>query len=243
MNACELEKVIKSLPNKTSSGWDGLNNKLIKSLCDVILVPLMQIINCSFHTGVFTDLMKMALVNPLYKSGSMVLCTNYSPISLLPVLSKIVEKAMHSRLYDFLQDTNQIYQSQYSFRKRHSCEHAIQELLSSTLKSKENNEYTATIYLDLSKAFDTLEHTILFKKLEIYGVRGVGLDWLKSYLENRTMSIRCLAGDQLSRDFSDSQIIDYSVPQGSCLGPLLFLIYNNDLSLNLENSNSILFCK
>ena len=93
VNACELEKIIKSLPNKTSSGWDGLSNKLIESLCDVILVPLMQIINGLFHTGVFPELMKIELVSPLHKAGSMVLCTNYRPISLLPVLSKIMEKA------------------------------------------------------------------------------------------------------------------------------------------------------
>ena len=115
VNACEVKKFIKSLPNKTSSGWDGLSNKLIKSLSDVILVPLMEIINCLFVTGVFLDLMKVALVNPLYKSGSMVLCTNYRPISLLLILSKIVEKVMHSRLYNFLQSSDQIYQSQNGF--------------------------------------------------------------------------------------------------------------------------------
>ena len=114
-------------------------------------------------------------------------------------------------------------------------------MLSTILKRGENKKYTAAIFLDLSTAFDSLDHSILLKKLEKYGVRGVGLDWLKSYLENQTMSIKCSAGDPCSVEISDPQNIEYGVPQGSCLGPLLFLVYCNDLPINLESCNSILF--
>ena len=112
---CELTRIFNMLPNKISSGWDGLSNKLMKSLHDVLVKPLLVITIESLQTGVFPELMKIAHITPLYKSGSMVLCNNYRPISLLPVLSKIIEKIMHSHLYNFLHDTGQIYQSQYGF--------------------------------------------------------------------------------------------------------------------------------
>ena len=132
---------------------------------------------------------------------------------------------MYSRMYCFLQTTEQLYNSQYGFRHRHSCENAIQELLSGVLKAKENKKYTAAIYLDLSKAFDTFDHLVLLQKLEIYGIRGIVLEWFKSYLENRSLCVRCTAGDLSRREILQKYKFHYGVPQGSCLGPLLFLLY------------------
>ena len=237
----EIEKIIVKLPCKSSSGWDGLSNKLLKNIKESLLLPLKIIVNKSLEEGIFPESMKLANVKPLFKSGHRNLSTNYRPISLLPVLSKIIEKVMYARTYNFLQETQQIYQSQYGFRKRHSCENAVQELLSSVLKGKENRKYTAAIFLDLSKAFDTLEHTILFKKLEAYGIRGIALSWYKSYLSNRLLCVNCMAGTPPENCISDQQKLEYGVPQGSCLGPLLFLVYCNDLPINLVFCKSILF--
>ena len=131
--------------------------------------------------------MKIADVVPLHKSGNIHMVENYRPISLLMTISKILEKLVYNHVYTFLNNTNQIYDSQYGFHSKHSCEHAISELVGNILKGKENGEHTISVFLDLSKAFDTLEYSTLFKKLEIYGIRGTALDWFKSYLTNREM--------------------------------------------------------
>ena len=237
----KLERIIDDLPNKTSSGWDGLSNILVKKLKMSIITPLLLVINKSISEGICLDILKLAYLSPLHKSGGYNECTNFRPISLLAVISKIFEKVMYSQTYQFLQETKQLYQSQYGFRRRHSCENAIQELLSSVLKGRENNKYTAAIFLDLSKAFDTLEHSILIKKLELYGICGLASDWYISYLNGRNMSVKCSAGEYGIREISSNYPLEYGIPQGSCLGPLLFLIYCNNLPINLTLCSSILF--
>ena len=141
----------------------------------------------------------------------------------------------------FLDSTGQLYKSQYGFRSKHSCEHAVSKLLGDVLKGQEKGEHTVSVYLDLSKAFDTLEHTTLFKKMEIYGIRGVPLDWFKSYLTGRTLRVKCNISNCDEPVFSEQYNIKYGTPQGSCLGPLLFLIFCNDIYLNLVYSTCILF--
>ena len=157
------------------------------------------------------------------------------------MLSKVFEKVMYSRIYKFLHETNQLYSSQYSFHKWYSSENAVQELMSAITKGFNRKEYTATLFLDLSKAFDTLNHNILLHKLELYGIRGLCLDWLKHYLSNRKLSVKCVAGEPPELSISTVYPLELGVPQGSCLGPLLFLAYCNDLSLNLNFCNCILF--
>ena len=143
-------------------------------------------------------------------------------------------------MYSFLTSTKQIYQTQYGFHSKHSCEHAIQELLDNVLKAQENKKTTAAIFLDLSKAFDSLEHHVLLQKLEIYGVCGKALDWFKCYLSDRMMHVKS-QNEHGSHDFSDLYNVTYGVPQGSCLGSLLFLVFCNDLPINLTFCNAILF--
>ena len=240
-NELEVKNIIDKLASKNCSGWDGTSNRIVKHIKEEIVYPLTRLINKSLEFGIFPDSMKIAHVTPLYKSGSELLNTNYWPISLLPVLSKIFEKVMYSRVYNFLQSSNQLFKSQYGFCKGHSCENAVQELLSAITKGFDHKEYTAALFLNLSKAFDTLNHNILFQKLGLYGIRGLCLDWLKHYLLNRRLSVKCVVGEPSELSLSTEYPLEFGIPQGSCLGPLLFLVYCNDLPRNLSFCNSILF--
>ena len=237
----EISDLIKNLPNKTSSGYDDISNKLLKDLNPHILKPLEIIFNKSLLEGKFPELMKIAEVIPLYKGKEKYLSSNYRPISLLITISKILEKIVYKRTYDHLEQTNQLYKSQYGFRTKHSCENAVSELVGEIIKSNDSNKYTISVFLDLSKAFDTLEHKILFTKLDRYGIRGPCLDWFKSYLNERSLRIKCRTSDSSNEQKSTLHQVEYGAPQGSCLGPLLFLIFTNDLYLNVVHTNCILF--
>ena len=237
----ELSKLIDSLPNKNSSGSDGISNNLVKELKLVLLDPLRMIFNQSISQGIFPDKMKHAQIAPLLKKSPKWNPSNYRPISLLIVFSKLLEKIMYIRTYNFVNTEGQIFDSQYGFRTNHSCEHAITELLSEITKGIENKTSTAVIFIDLSKAFDTLEHRVLLRKLEKYGIRGTALAWYSSYLTNRSLSVKVRTENETSLIHSNAYDIEYGTPQGSCLGPLLFLLFNNDLYKNLDLCKAILF--
>ena len=237
----EIHYLIKSLPNKTSSGHDSISNNLLKKLSPSILEPLAIIFNKSLETGIFPEEMKMADVVPLYKSKAEYECTNYRPISLLLTISKLLEKLMYKRIYYFLEQTDQLYQSQYGFRKSHSSETAIMELASNIIKGKDDGFYTLALFIDLSKAFDTVNHNILLDKLDKYGIRGVAKEWYRSYLTNRQMRVKCCVSSTGKCEHSKYLPLTYGAPQGSCLGPLIFLIFTNDLHRQIENCNIILF--
>ena len=179
-----MRRTIKNLSAKKSSGADGISNDLLKILADSIVEPLCMVINESMSTGKFPELMKLAEVVPLYKGKAWDIETNYRPISLLTTMSKVMEKVIYTRVYTFLTKTGQICETQYGFRSNHSCEHAVYQLIGTVLKNLENKKSTITVMLDLSKAFDTINHVIMLNKLDLYGVHGVCLDWFKSYLEN-----------------------------------------------------------
>ena len=240
VSKAEILRIIDSLPNKKSSGYDQIDNILLKEIKEQIAPALCILFNRSISEGIFPDSMKMAEVVVLHKGKERDLCTNYRPISLLITVSKILEKVVYSWTYNFLNDTNQIYDSQYGFCAKHSCEHAVQELIGHVLKGYEWDQKTSAVFLDLSKAFDTISHSVLFNKMEIYGIRGTNLAWFKSYLSNRQMRVKC-TGENSVPSFSEFKIIEYGCPQGSVLGPLIFLIFNNDLNLHLSFSNCLLF--
>ena len=239
-NVVEIRKIIINLPNKKSSGYNQIDNVLFKKLCHDLEHPLSILLNRSLSEGTFPSCMKLAEVVPLYKSKDHDLCTNYRPISLLITLSKVLEKVVYSHTYNYLNDSGQFYESQYGFRQKHSCEHAKQELVGNVLKGFEHGKNTLAIFLDLSKAFDTISHPVLFAKLEKYGVCSVCLDWFRSYLTDCMMRVKCCSTDG-SIVYSEYKLLDFGTPQGSVLGPLIFLIFNNDLNLNLSYSNCILF--
>ena len=212
----EISKIIDQLDNKSSSGDDNISNLVVKQ-SKIEIVPILTfLINKSFRDGVFPEALKKAEVLPLFKEGSKIKESNYRPISLLNVWSKIFERAMFNRMSLYLERFCLIYKKQFGFRKKH----CIDALVEMTEKIRFSNfEKRLSFFLDLKKAFDTLDHEILLQKLEKYGFRGTCQNWLHSYLENR--SERVVANGVVSH----WQIIRHGVPQGSILGPLLFLIY------------------
>ena len=173
---------------------------------------------------------------PIYKGkGSTLECCNYRPISLLSNIDKIVEKLMHKRLYSFLSKYKIIYDLQFGFRKNHSTTHALIYLTEKVRKALDDNCFSCGVFVDLQKAFDTVDHEILLYKLNHYGIRGVENNWFKSYLSNRKQFI-CINGV-----VSKENAVQHGVPRGSVPGPLLFLIYINDLHKDLEHCKAIHF--
>ena len=229
------------MPNKKSAGYDKINNVLLKELHPVIVRPLSLIFNKSLLEGTFPSQMKHAETVPLHKAKEKYQVDNYHPISLLPTLSKLLEKLLHSRTYKFLEKHQILYNSQYGFRPHHSCENAISELLAKIIKGNDKNEHTIALFLDLSKAFNTLDHDILFKKLELYGIWGTALRWYSSYLKDRTLKVKLKMNSNEGFVYSSKQNINYGTPQGLVLGPLLFVIFTNDIYQHLENADGILF--
>ena len=237
----EIKRIVSKLPSKASSGHDNISNVLLKEIIDQLAPVLVEVFNKSMTMGEFSSIMKLAEVVPLYKGKEHYLENNYRPISLLTTISKILETIMYHQVYSFLHETGQIYKNQYGFRANHSCEHAIGQVIGTVVKGLENHQYIACILLDLSKAFDTIEHEILLQKLELYGVRGHALSWFKSYLSNHKLRVKCRTVSDSSETISDEHVVHYGTPQGSCLGPFIFLVFVNDLHLHLQDSECVQF--
>ena len=183
--AFEIPDIISLLRSGKSLGPNSIPMKILKCLSSLISSPLSQIINESFQSGIFPDKMKLAKVIPLFKKGCPQLASNYRPISLLSVFSKITEKVMHERLYNFLVKYEILHELQFGFRASHSINHALVGLTEAVKNSLDNRKFGCGIFIDLQKIFDTVNHNILLMKLEYYGIRGSTLDWFKSYLSDR----------------------------------------------------------
>ena len=197
-----------------------------KTLAD----PIKTLLNLSIINGNFPELLKKADVCPIYKKNDKTRCENYRPISLLSNLSKLYERAMHTRIYDFLEQSNVFYKFQFGFRKKYSTNHALLSIVEEIRESLDNKSFACGVFIDLEKAFDTVNHNILLGKLEHYGIRGIANDWFRSYLTSRKQRVK------LGCEKSDYLDITCGVPQGSILGPLLFLLYIHDMNKAVKHS-------
>ena len=233
-NEREISNIILNIKN-SAPGYDGISAKVIKPIIDILAPPLTYITNLSFTERVFPSELKIAQILPLYKSNDPMLFNNYRPISLLPFFSKLFERLMYNRLIDFIEKHRLLYQYQFGFRKNHSTFMALVTLLESITSALDNLEFSICILIDFRKAFDTVEHSILLNKLNHYGIRGTALQWFNSYLTNRYQYVN------YNNTTSNMKQIVCGVPQGSILGPLLFLSYINDISSVSNVLSSVLF--
>ena len=223
-----IEKLIDKLKIKTATGYDYIDSRLVKDLKKTLSPILTKLINLGYKTQKFPNCLKRAIIKPIFKADDYNQISNYRPIAILPIISKIFERAATDQLMDFLVENNLITKTQHAYLKNHSTVTCLAELVNHIYKMLDNRLHTAIVKIDLSKAFDTINHQKLIQKLNNLGLHEDSLSWIASYLSSRTQKTK------FKHYTSSEEPITTGVPQGSILGPLLFICYTNDFANNLD---------
>ena len=219
----ELRSEILLVPNDKSYGLYSSPTKLLKCSSAYIAPVLTEILNTSIKLGTYPSKLKMAKITPVFKGDDDTDANNYRPISLLSNFNRVFEKIIYKRLTSYIEKHDLLNSSQYGFRKGHSTQHAILDIVNDIQSNMNRRLLSCGIFIDLKKAFDTVDHDVLLDKLNHYGFRGIINSWFSSYLKKRTQTT------EVDHFISDKAVVGCGVPQGSVLGPLLFLLYVNDI--------------